>query len=330
MAVAPAKQFFVHLATRLRQGCRLLPPAFVGRLQRAVRLQQTPWGAFGGPDATAGPDIYYTAFGFRTLDMLGCLTADGDFPPRLIEWLNDRVRRADLSLTDLVSLLEIRRIQGGRGMEATRELVPELRRAGRRVLKLHRVGDDGYGRVPGGPLSTYGTFLGTVAARALNLPVPPSARVRAGLLRRRRHDGGFAESSGTAISGASPTAAAVAVFHESGGAPAEVASRAAVFLSRLQTSRGGFKPHAAAHHADLLSTFTALTALDLLGALSKIRRSGALRFTRGLRRGDGLFAATAVDCRTDVEYAYYGGAVAALLAASLNDETRQRREGPEL
>ncbi len=319
MSASATSPFFVRLAARLRQGRRLLPPAFVGQLQRAVCARRLASGAFTGPDAAAGPDVYYTAFGLRALDMLGGLAPHERLPPESTEWLSDQVRRTDLSLTDLVSLLEIQRIQGWNATETARDLVVGLRRAGERVLDSHRIGDDGYARVPGGPLSSYGTFLGTAAARSLGLPIPPPARVRGALLLHQRPDGGFAESAGTPISGTSPTAAAVAVLQESGGAPTEVATRTPLFLRRLQTPDGGFKPHAAAPHADLLSTFTALTALDLLGALSEIRRSRALRFTRDLLRGDGLFAATAVDCRTDVEYAYYGAAVAALLAASLDD-----------
>ena len=81
----------------------------------------------------------------------------------------------------------------------------------------------------------------------------------------------------------------------------------------MQAGDGGFLAHAAAPESDLLSTFTALTALAGLAALERADLASAGRFVRSLAEPDGGFRSSASDPEADIEYTYYGAAVVALL-----------------
>jgi len=321
MASERTTSFFAHLAQRLIAGRQSLPLPFVERLRRALLERRDAHGSFRGPDL-GKPDLYYTGFGCRCLEILGHPDLACETWSRLMEWLPDREKRREFSMTDVVSLVEIARICDDHGTHGDRVCVGGLTDIVRRVLNRHRVGDHGFSRVAGGSFSTYGTFLGVAANRSVGFPAPlPPPAVRRAVRAQQRPDGGFAESAQVHVSGTSPTAAGIALLWETGGVPASVREEAARFLEELQVSSGGIKSHAAARDADLLSTFTALTALDLTGRLSRIRRGGAVRFARAMLRADGVFAASASARQTDVEYMYYGIGVPALLAASLSDGT---------
>ena len=100
------------------------------------------------------------------------------------------------------------------------------------------------------------------------------------------------------------------------------ARAAADFFTSMQAPGGGFVAHARAPEADLLSTFTALVSLSVLGALGRADLPAVARFARSLAVPAGGFRASASDAEADVEYTYYGLAAAALLKLHAADRAR--------
>jgi geranylgeranyl transferase type-2 subunit beta len=76
-----------------------------------------------------------------------------------------------------------------------------------------------------------------------------------------------------------------------------------------------------------MSTFTALTALDELGRLDRVRLADAARFAKGLQHEGGGFRGVRSDHEVDVEYSFYGLGVIGLLGhrAQLAAGTEGRR-----
>ena len=75
------------------------------------------------------------------------------------------------------------------------------------------------------------------------------------------------------------------------------ASEAAGFLASMQRAEGGFAACTGAPAADLLSTFTALVALDGLGALHMVKLAPAARFVQSLEEEAADFGAAAATMR---------------------------------
>ena len=84
------------------------------------------------------------------------------------------------------------------------------------------------------------------------------------------------------------------------------ANEATQRLCTLQGPEGGFMAHADTPSPDLLSTFSALTTLCILGKESNIRLGQTARFLRDCAHREGGFGACPEDPETDVEYDYYG------------------------
>jgi len=178
----------------------------------------------------------------------------------------------------------------------------------------HRRPDGGYAKtLRSGPSSTYHTFLMVATLDAFGLESQEPGLLRQLLLGRQRPDGGFVELDVLRHSGVSPTAAAVAALRIVGGLDESSSVAAAGFLAAVQTLDGGLRANAQAPVADLLSTFTGLTALADLAAPTTIDRAAAGRFVAGLEAPQGGFRAAAWDTERDVEYTFYGLGCLALL-----------------
>lgn len=266
----------------LRQGAAQLSPAFRQAQIDFVLSQQADAGGFGG---SAGPaDLYYTDFAVRCLAIL-----DGPDEPlrRAGRWV-ERQRPDDL--VHWFCAMNTRRLLRTRGI-SIRELtgpspaVPEDR--------------------------AYGLFLGLLVRQLRQEPLGDRAAVS--LANLRRSDGGFAESSGGLHGHTNATAAALASLWLTGEADAEALGSAMDFLAARQTPDSGFAAHAAIESADLLSTFTALLSLAMLGR-TDVDLGGVARFLRQCARSGGGFAATAdASAPVDVEYTWYGVGLACLL-----------------
>ena len=270
-------------------------------------------GGFSGREGD--PDLYYTSFAARALQLLGHpLAALGDETLAFA----GRVATATPSLPDVVSELEIRRVfsRTRRSRPEPAALCPEERRS----LLLsrvaaHRTPSGGYRRTPGGVPSTYGTFLAILVHQYLATPIPEPGLVRSLLLNRQRGDGGFAESDAAEASGTNPTAAAVIGLLSLSPLKRETVQRCTAFLAGMAAPAGGLRANSTAPAPDLLSTFTGLVALGALSGLGQVRLGRMARFTQGLEAGDGGFRGAELDRQADVEYTYYGLGTLSLLAA---------------
>jgi geranylgeranyl transferase type-2 subunit beta len=174
----------------------------------------------------------------------------------------------------------------------------------------------GYARMPGGPAGVYHTFLAAQCSRLGDCDLPGAGEAAAFVMSRRCADGGYADSAPSdhapgrtggkeGEGGTNPTAAAVTLLAMLGVLDGAAASEAAGFLASMQRAEGGFAPCAGAPAADLLSTFTALVALDGLGALHMVKLAPVARFVQSHEAAGG-FRGSSGDDAPDVEYTYYG------------------------
>jgi geranylgeranyl transferase type-2 subunit beta len=81
----------------------------------------------------------------------------------------------------------------------------------------------------------------------------------------------------------------------------------------MQGAEGGFRANTQVPMADLLSTFTALVALDDLDALGSLDLEAVRRYVASLELPAGGFLAGAWDDQGDVEYNFYGLGTMAML-----------------
>ena len=158
--------------------------------------------------------------------------------------------------------------------------------------------------------STYTTFLAALfyellGATEWSIPVEP-------ILERRRSDGGFVELPQLRYSGTNPTAAVVGLLTLL-GVPLPEKQKTVDFLCRCQQPSGGFQAHARIPLPDLLSSFSAWTALHDLEAADQGNPSTLRNFVTSLRSSDGGFFGTPGDQQSDVEYTFYGMALGAML-----------------
>ena len=252
-------------------------------------------------------DLYYSAFALRGLFLLGRLE-DESLLKRVTGFLKEQFQRNDLSPAEILSwtfcaslVLTVRE----------KELPPI-------ASLLHRW--DSFRRGDGcfavseksAYSSTYTTFLAAIFYEFLgeteclrSIPVEP-------ILERRRSDGGFVELPQLRYSGTNPTAAVVGLLTLLGVQLREK-QRTVDFLCRCQQPSGGFQAHARIPLPDLLSSFSAWTALHDLDAVDQGNSSTLRNFVSSLRSSDGGFFGTPDDQQSDVEYTFYGMALGAML-----------------
>ena len=280
----------------LRQGAAQLSPIFRQAQIDFVLTQQTNNGGFSG---SAGPaDLYYTDFAVRCLVML-----DGPGHPlhRAAGWVE---QQTPADLIHCFCALNTRRLLRTRGILLRAISGPLLAASGDRAdvprVSLATAGD-----------RAYGLFLGLLIRQLRQEPTGDG--VSAVLTLLRRPDGGFAESAGGRHGHTNATAAALASLWLTGEADAQALGSALDFLAARQTVGGGFCAHSSIDSADLLSTFTALLSLAMLGR-TDVDLAGVARFLRQVARPGGGFAATAdASAPVDVEYTWYGVGLACLL-----------------
>ncbi|MDW8037112.1 MAG: prenyltransferase/squalene oxidase repeat-containing protein [Thermoguttaceae bacterium] len=313
------------------------PEDFRNRHGAYLLASESPQGGFTGRAGRADP--YYTAFGLASLALVGRLTQP--IVQRALNTLFASMNRSDdpcrsvvppdwrlLTLAELVGLVvcgffvqgtsnvpESSAIPNSIGQDPFSRWGLTAQQVVREFLSLVLRPDGGYAKHPASPTSsTYATFLAALLQQLVGLPLEQPDKTTQMLLDRQRDDGGFAEWPLARQSGTNPTAAAVAWWSMAGGIPASVRERAAAFLARMQSAEGGFCAHGGVPIADLLSTFTALVALELLEAGSAVDRQSARRYVASLELPTGGFRAAVWDTAADVEYTFYGLASLALLA----------------
>jgi geranylgeranyl transferase type-2 subunit beta len=250
-------------------------------------------------------DLYYSAFALRGLFLLGGLE-DEPLLKGVTGFLEEQFHRTDLSPAEILSwtfcasLVHTVREEEGLPVAALLPRWDRFRRSdGCFAASAKSV-----------PSSTYTTFLAAIFYELLGetewfIPVEP-------ILERRRSDGGFVELPQLRYSGTNPTAAAVGLLTLLGVSLPEK-QKTVDFLCRCQQPSGGFQAHARIPLPDLLSSFSAWTALHDLEAADQGNPSTLRNFVTSLRSEGGGFFGTPGDQQSDVEYTFYGMALEAML-----------------
>lgn len=305
---------YLHrLGQHLQQGGQRLPAAQRQRQQKYLRQAQCASGGFAGREGDA--DIYYTSFALRGLAVLGDLSAE---VRQSTSVFLRRCLRQSASPVDFFSLLfAAQLLAAAGGPEIFAEETSDWPERTVHLLESFRTPDGGYGKTPGAAHgSTYYTFLVACCYDLLGRPMPHPQALADFLSHRQRADGGYVEIAVLHRSGVNPTAAALGAWQLLRGAafsPREFAA-SADFLLSLQTAEGGFRAHARAPAADLLSTFTTCWTLAQLGALERCDCPRLHAYVLQLEQPQGGFRAGLWDAGDDVEYTFYGLGTLALLA----------------
>ena len=301
--------YLARLTERILPGMLREKPERRNRLHAYFIAALDSSGGFRG--RKGGGDLYYSAFALRGLFLLGMLD-DEKLLTSISVFLDHQYRRNDLSPAEIFSWtfcsFLIQSVQG-------KKLLPE-----QITFLLNRwerfcCSDGCFAASEKSALSsTYTTFLTAIFYELLGysehsrtIPVGP-------ILERQRSDGGFVELPPLRHSGTNPTAAAVGLLTLL-EVPLPDKQKTVEFLCRCQQPTGGFQAHAKIPMPDLLSSFSALTALHDLDAADHVHHSALRRFVASLRSPDGGFFGMVSDQQSDVEYTFYGMALEAMLSS---------------
>jgi geranylgeranyl transferase type-2 subunit beta len=264
-------------------------------------------GGFRGRKGSG--DLYYSAFALRGLFLLGMLD-DEKLLAGMEIFLEEQFRKNDLSPAEILSWTFCASlVNTAQGKEWLPEQIAALLDRWERFRRT----DGCFAASEKSALSsTYTTFLTAIfyellgeSERSRSIPVEP-------ILERQRPDGGFVELPPLRYSGTNPTAAAVGLLTLLEVSPPDN-QKTVEFLCRCQQPSGGFQAHARIPVPDLLSSFSALTALHDLDAADQANQSALRNFTTSLRSLDGGFFGLSGDQQSDVEYTFYGMTLEAML-----------------
>ena len=325
--------YLADLSIRLAGGATVFSDEFRRRHTAYLAEAANTDGGYSGRQG--GSDAYYTSFALRGLAMLGGLNSE--IAGRTAAFLQSRQteKMSSIDFFSWVLSAELLRLVAGVDVLEGSDLQLNGRDRSMAVaasIDRYRRPDGGYAKSPSSPSSSiYHTFL-ALACKELLAPPPDCKPEADGTLdarrlvnSRHRHDGGYVEIAQMRQSGTNPTAAAVAILRIIGRGDdptqGDAQESAIDFLSSMQTGEGGFRANTQIPFADLLSTFTALTALDgMLGEHTKtladvVDLAAARRYAENLEASGGGFRAGAWDDSPDVEYTFYGLGTLALLNA---------------
>ncbi len=302
--------YLAQMTLRLSAGATRFSEAFRQRHTVFLMAAQNPDGGFSGREGPS--DLYYTGFALRGLALLGRL--DGEVACRSGEFLARHIDQP-LPPVDFLSLvLSAALLETVAGFDIYAQTGCDGAAALGENLERFRRPDGGYAKTArSGTSSTYHTFLAAACLELLGMEIPDPGQMVALIRSRQRSDGGFVEQEGLAYSGTNPTAAAVGLLSLLGVLDDATRSQTASFLSAMQTLEGGLRANTRISVADLLSTFTGMTALVDLEAFSVIDAAAARRYVASLEATDGGFRGAVWDDQADAEYTFYGLGALALL-----------------
>jgi len=273
----------------------LLGDAF-DRVVGFVDSQRADDGGWRGRGA--GSDLYYTAFG------TGCLLSlDQAVPDDVIAYLETKGDGEGLDFVHLCCLVRC-------WTNTSAGAVPrELRAPIAARLERYRAGDGGFAQAPGKKTGTaYGAFLALGALEDLDhgLAIDDARALIDGLQRMRTLDGGYANEVGQKIGVTTLTSGVVALQRNFG---CEIDHDAGEWLLKRMHPLGGFQASPQVPIPDLLSTATAMQALDFVQCECNEAeiRTRCLEFLDTVWDEDrGAFCGHAFDRKADVEYTWYG------------------------
>ncbi|MCS7168479.1 MAG: prenyltransferase/squalene oxidase repeat-containing protein [Gemmatales bacterium] len=322
----PVKQsgnaYSQFLEATLRLGMQCVPETIRRRAVQFVRRKQTPQGGFRG--RSLEPDIYYSAFALRVLNLSGEL--NGQYLQPTCSWL----AQLGLPSQNLVNLYSYCHCLVTLAESNDSKLVLIWRQAQDtlpRLLGNYRTQQGGFAARPGDSHpTTYQTFLALLCYDLVNQSPPNPEQITSWLMSQRRPDGGFADHELAPLSATNPTAAALASLFMTGGISDELREQVIRFLLHLYVPHLGFRAHTRTPIPDLLSTFTALWTLWQLGAFNLFDIEQLYYSIAAYQHSCGGFFAHLADSLSgqaaseesleadlDVEYTFYGLASLSLL-----------------
>lgn len=304
--------FLSFLRDDLRAGLALTPDDYRAKHSRWLLAQQCPEGGFA--NRRGGADLYYTAFALRGISALGALTPDvahkaGAF---LKDMLNvpaaERIRQPHGCFSDAVMAVSwwdslfLCEETGGAILSDT-ERNAAIAECGARLDTLRR-DDGGWSKGDADAAgSLYHTFLASCAYLRMGRAVPLAEKADALLKTLTVPGGGFLENRFSKRPGTNGCAAALGlamiVGHEFN------AEQQIAFLTDMVSPEGGFYATPAAPIADLLSTYTGLFSLKLMGVTDPLRVAKGLGYARTLETAGG-YTGFALETVVDCEYTFYG------------------------
>ncbi len=261
------------------------------QIRRFVLNQRNRDGGFRGRGEAS--DLYYTLFA------LECLQALDQIPPlEEVGAFLDRFR--DGGGLDLVHLTCLARCLSRLPSCVAQR---ESSRAVLRRLDQLRSPTGGFRLTCNAPVgSIYACFLAVLAHEENGFDVPDPEGIRRCVQALRSADGAFADQPGLAGGTTTVTAAAVLLLALLGD---EIDPTVADWLLARRGRHGGFYATAKAPVPDLLSTATALLALQAL-ARPLPDRNRTMELVEALWEDSGGFIGHPMDDTADCEYTYYG------------------------
>ena len=247
-------------------------------------------GGFVGPGGSA--DLYYTFFGLLALEALGAAyPAEGH-----ANYIERFSGCQDLDLVHTACCLCSLALVSRR-----RNVTPEGSLAG--ALGRFRQTDGSYADPDHPGANVYHSFLAVTAHDALGADLEDPEGLFASLEHLRTDDGGFANEPTMTVSTTTASAAAAVLGMRLAG---DADRRLNESIRNRFVETGGFKAAPNAPVPDLLSTATAVFALDATGRLERRLREPSLSFVDGLWSASGGFAGSPLDSTADCEYTFYG------------------------
>lgn len=313
--------FLQVLRDDVRNGLSSAPAEYRARHSAWIIAKQLPDGSFANRRGKA--DLYYTTFALRSLSALNTLSTE--IAQKSVTYLMNQLNQPDTVRTrqprgafsdavmaaswwDALTLCE----EAGAPRIAESDAEIARRVTATRLSALRR-DDGGWAKTDTDACgSLYHTFLTACAYMRMNIDLPEPERAKALLMSLLQPGGGFLENRYSKRPGTNGCAAAIAL-----SAMLDVTldpEPHATLIMGMFSGEGGFYAAPAAPMADLLSTYTGLFTLKMLGKLETRYVHGALRYARTLEDPNGGYAGFALEQVLDCEYTFYGLGVESIVA----------------
>ncbi len=259
-----------------------------------VQNSLMPDGGFRNRDGVS--DLYYTVFGVHAL-----LALHEVIPVDAIRNFLDLYE--DGASLDLVHLASLARCWACITKNPNQS--PLQQTSFTHLIEQFRSDDGAFNTVPASTQGTlYGTFLVFGACQDVGMELPDIDWINQWMNTLQCKDGGFSNHPKAIMGTTTSTAAAVMIMHSAGiPIPEKVRDW---LLKRFNPKGGGFFASPRAPMPDLLSTATALHALERMHAPLEPIQEACLDFLDSLWSSQGGFYGTWVDDKLDCEYTYYG------------------------
>jgi hypothetical protein len=259
--------------------------------------------------------LYYTSFAVRALSALNAL--NGERALKCGRYILGLRTQPGGAFSDAVSIAawwdSIALCEEAIGNELAREARLESGAVSHTRLNLLRRPDGGWSKTTlEGNGSLYHTLLASCAYYRMGRTPPDPEAIRKFLKEQEQPGGGFLENKFSQRPGVNGSMAGIGLamlLNE------EIDfEKHSNYLKTMRGSDGGFIATPNAPMEDLLSTFTGVFGLTLMGQGSDEITQGALKYARAMEAPNGGYAGFALESVQDCEYTFYGLGIEALAA----------------